>query len=340
MAGGSRENSYADYLAKIMQYKAKNASMYGGSQPYGTKYGEEGQNIVRGIFGGPVGWGEIAAGKGYLGQGNDIFAGSTLNDAMTSDVYDSMTDDEWNAFAHMTGSEQLQWIQKRQAELKDPNSPANQQKAAAAKAKGEEDARQAAYDKRVSEQDSLIAKVKAFADEMNMPIDQLMQKDEFAKALNANTYQNSMGAGLNTGAGAGGLSQLNADMATKRALLGYQFQRQQAGQQALGNAYGMLANQNATAEDIARYNQGMNLQMQSLQNQSQQANYQQHLQQSGGLLGAIGGTIGSIYGGPAGGQAGYSLGSSLGQQNYMSQNPWHAPQYTYPSTGRNYGGNY
>lgn len=303
----------------------------------GTPYGKTGENTAKVILGGPIGWYEAATGHSVLGE-NDPWSGTTMNPNMTEDVYNSMTPEEWAHFAHGSQQEQDDFIKSRQSELRDPNSPANQQKAAQAKADKEEAARQKAASDREAAQTELINKVKAFADEMNMPVDQLMQKDEFAQALNRVTYQDTMGSAMARGAGTGGLSQANADQATKNALLGYQFQRQQAGQQAYNQAYGMLANQSNTAEDIARYNQGMNLQMQGLQAQQQYQQYQQNLQRSGGMLGMIGAGVGAYFGGPAGMAAGYQIGSGVGQQNYLNQHPYTPYKYSYPSSGRPLGG--
>lgn len=319
---GSRTKDWADYQRYVKDAWTNQWARRGGEQ------------VARGLLGGPVGWYELASGKSLLG-GNDPFNGTTINRNMTEDVYNAMTPQEWQAFAKMSDDEQANFISSKSREV--------------AKGKSQQDAAdkaQAALDKQRSDREAaqadLIKKVQAFADEMNMPIDQLMQKDGFAQALRNTTYQNSMGNAMNTGAGAGGLSQANADQTTKNALLGYQFQRQQAGQQALGNAFNMIGQQNATAEDIARYNQNMNLQMQALQAQRQAADYQQGLSRSGGTLGLVGAGLGAYFGGAAGAQAGYQIGSGIGQQNYQTSNPYQAYRYTYPSStrGGGLGGSY
>lgn len=322
---GSRTTSYQEYQKQLEQHRKNN-------------YGKSGQDFVRGLFGGPVGWYELASGKSLLGQ-NDPFAGSTLSDSMDEEVYNSMSPDEWARFAKMSREEQAAFFDSRKREIA-AVMPELQKKAKAEKELA--DKRSA----RETAQDDLIKKVQAFADEMNMPIDQLMQKDEFAQALNKQSYQNAMGRALNTGAGMGGLSQVNADQATKNALLGYQMQRKSMGQQAMGQAFGMLQNQNVWAEDIARYNQGLDFQMQEAEAMRRMQEYQQGMGQAQGMAGMIGGIAGAIYGGPSGAAMGQQIGSNLGGMRYQSNNPYQSYKFTYPSTSRKpsgsggLGGNY
>lgn len=326
---GSNSSSWADYQKQLNNQ--------------GSMGGNTGRDVLRGFIGGPVGWGEIAGGQsaltGLFGMDDPLGGmGTSLSKDMSEDVYNSMSDGEWNHFRSLGTGAQQAFIQQRQREIRDPNSQYNLQQADRKKQSDAEAALKVKADARGAAQDDLVKKVQAFADEMNMPVSELMQKDDFAQALNKVTYQNSVGKSLNTGAAGGGLSTANADQATKNALLGYQFQRQQVGNQARNEAFGMLSNQNAAAEDISRYNQGMNLQMQSLQAQSQAQQYQQNLSRSGQTLGMIGGVIGGIYGGAAGAGAGYNLGSGLGQSQYQSSNPYKPYQYSYPSSSRGGGG--
>ncbi len=322
MPNGSRTSSWDEYLKTRQTNRT------------GNDLQDVGVGALRFFVGGPAGWGELANGasKGRTSEGtNDLLGihfgdGTTLNDMMTEEIYNSMTPEEWEKFAHMSRQEQASFINERQTGL-------IKNKAAQKGVDDEVNALQSEADKRKFQQNDLIAKVQKFADEMNMSVGDLMQKDDFAKHLNAVTYQNSMANAMSSGAGGGGISQANSDAATKNALLGYQFQRQQAGLAARNDAFGMITNQGAAAEDLRRYNQGMDLQMQSLAAQSEQASYQQSLQQSGGTLGLIGGAVGAYFGGAQGAQAGYSLGSGLGQQNYMSNNPYKPYKYSYPTGG-------
>lgn len=344
---GSRTGSWADYQAYLQKKygapggdkKSGGAIWNAGGTQNQQQYNEaifrgerRGQDAVRGGIGGPVGWIELMMGKGLFG-GNDPFDGSTYSGAMTEEVYNSMSPQEWQSFAKMDGGSQEAFIQQRTNEIarwKNDPERLKREKEEAELAQKQKD-RQAA-------QDDMITRVRAFAEEMNMPLDQLMQRDEFAQALNRNTYQNTLGRAYSTGAGLGGLSQQNADYMTKKALLGYQMQRQQAGQQALSNAFGMVQNQNMWAEDIARYNQGLNLQFQQAEAMRRQQQYMQGLGQQQGFGGMVGGILGGIYGGPTGAAMGQQVGSSMAGQRYQSNNPYQSYQFTYPSSTRPSGG--
>jgi hypothetical protein len=339
---GSKTGSWAEYQA----YLQKKYGVSGGATKTGAlwnlgktqnqqQYNEaifrgerEGQDATRGLLGGPVGWLELAMGKGLLG-GNDPFDGSTYSGAMTEDVYNSMSPQEWQAFAKMDGGSQEAFIQQRTKQIERYKNDPERLK----REKEEAELVQKQKDRQLA-QDDMIAKVRAFADEMNMPIEELMQKDGFAQALNRHTFQNAMGSGMNRGAGIGGLSQANADMATKKALLGYHMQRQQQGQQALSNAFGMVQNQNMWAEDIARYNQGLNLQFQQAEAARRQQEYQQGLGQAQGFAGMVGGIMGGIWGGPTGAAMGQQIGSNMGGQRYQGNNPYTPYQFTYPNSTR------
>lgn len=352
---GSRTTSWEEYNRYL--------------QAGGVNGGNTGQDVgnffLRTGLGGPVGTGEYAygasQGKPSMG-GNDLLGihfgnGTTINKNMTEGVYNSMTPEEWENFAHMNEQEQNNFIAYRMKDVAKDQAKKAKFDAAELEKKKAADEYDKVYNERIKRQNDIMARVQAFADEMNMPIDQLMQKDEFAKALNANVYQQASSAGNYGGVG-GGLSQQNADLQTKRALLGYQMERQARGQQALNQVYGMQQQQIGTTEGIRQfnagldqYNQNLDLQMQALRAQSQQQAYQQGLQRSGQTLGMIGGVIGGIYGGAGGASAGYNIGSGLGQSQYQNNNPYKPYQYNYPSTNRNtygtsggglgsYGGNY
>lgn len=280
------------------------------------------------LAGGPVGWAKQASGEGGLGG---TFGERRADIGLTEEDFYLMSDDEHNQYENMNQNQRANFL----ARIREERAAEGAENAKRMKAEKDlEDKRIA----REGAQDDLIAKVRAFADQMNMPIDQLMAKDEFAQALNKQTYQNTMGQALNTGAGMGGLSQVNADQATKNALLGYQMQRQQMGQQAMGQAYGMVNNQMLQAEDIARYNQGMNLQMQEAEAMRRQQEYMQGLGQAQGKAGMIGGIMGGIWGGPTGAAMGQQIGSSMGGQRYQSNNPYKSYKFAYPSSTRPSGG--
>lgn len=333
MPQGNRTQSWEEYQKLIKGYKKGQT---------GDKSLEQ---LARVWLGGPVGWYEAISGKDVLHDitGYSPFAGTQLNEAMTEDVYNAMTPEEWERFAHLDAAEQIDFIQKKQLELtRIKNNPV---RLAQEKAMAEQEAKRKA---RELQQDEIIKKVTEFADLMNMPVDKLMQQPDVARMLNQG-LETSMRSAMSTGAGMGGLSYANAQQAYSNALAGLHAQRQAAGQQALGNVYGMLSNQLATAEDIARYNQGLNLQFQEAEAMRRQQEYMQGLGVAQGRAGMIGGVIGGIWGGPSGAAMGQQIGSGLGGMRYQNQNPYKPYQFTYPSgtrpqsggmSSRQYGGNY
>lgn len=321
----SRTGSWKEYQ-QLLNSKGAFGMQRGGNSEQAL------QNAGRTILGGPVGAYEAVSGKPLFG-GNDPWSGSTLNRNMTEEVYNSLSAEEWKQFAHLSHEDQITFIKNKQAEIQAYNNDPNRlaQIEAERKLKEEEANRKI-------QQDMLIKKVQDFAAQMNMPVDKLMQQDGFAQALNRQTYQNTAANSMSGGMGPGGYSQNVANDATTRALTAYQFQRQQAGQQALGSAFGMINQQNVMAEDIARYNQGMNLQMQQAQAAQQMQQYMQGLGQQQGFGGMIGGIIGGAYGGPTGAAMGQSIGSNMAGTRYQSSNPFNSYKYNYPSSTRPSGG--
>jgi hypothetical protein len=179
---------------------------------------------------------------------------------------------------------------------------------------------------------NILKQIQDFANEMNMPIDKLMRVDSFAQALNNQTFSNAMASGMSTGAGAGGLSTLNATDSAQRALLGLYDSRRQAGQNALTNAYGLLNQQGLQLEDIRRYEQGLDLNLQSAA-----AAAQQHAAaQKAAMFQAVGSMAGGVIGYGIGGAQGASLGSGLGGGlGALGGSYGYKPyQFTYPSSNR------
>lgn len=326
-ASGSRTSGWAEYNAKIDEFRRKYGANYDPSMP--SRANKEGEAWANILLGGPVGWYKGITGKSILGPGMEPFEGTTLSGYMTEDVFNSMTDDEWASFAHMNDEAQRSFIASKRKQMEKENAQLTEQQR-----KEKELADKAAA--REAQQDDLIKKVQAFAAEMNMPMEQLMQKDGVAQALHKASYQGAFNQG--GGAGVGGLSAVNAARTTENALLGYQGQRQAMGQQALGNAFGMLSNQMNQAEDIARYNHSLNLQMQEAEAMRRMQEYQQGLGAAQGKAGMIGGVIGGIWGGPTGAAMGQTIGSNMGGQRYQSSNPFKSYQYSYPSSTRPSGG--
>jgi hypothetical protein len=248
--------------------------------------------------------------------------------AQNKDVFQSMNDEDWAEFSKMGSKDQSNWVAKRKAEL-----PKRKAQSDAEKAQKDE------AEKRKGAENDIISKLRAFADEMNMPIEQLLQKDEFAKALQAHTTNTALTGAAGRGLGPGGISTQNADYTSKKALLGYQMQRQQMGQQAENQAFGMINNQGLRAEDLRRYNQGLDLQQQQADAARKYQMYLQGVGQAGQTMGMVGGVIGGIYGGAAGATAGQKVGSSFGEYQYQQNNGYNPYSYKAPSGVYSQGGN-
>lgn len=332
--------SYEDYAAYKAAYEREQKSYGGGgytdangnwqSNPQDNG-SDTGRRVMAGILGGPIGWYEAATGKKVLtNEAMKLFGiKPTYAEMNDEDVFNSMSPGDWDEFNKMNDEERRDFVKSRKAKI----GPELEAKREADRKRIEAEAKQKDFD---DQRTKIIAKVQAFADEMGMPIEQLMQKDEFAKALNKNTYSQAMGAAANRGLGLGGLSMTNADQATKNALIGYQMQRQQAGQNALGNAYGMLSQMGGESENARRYEQGLNLQLQQASEAAQQRAHAEGLGQRQSLFGLAGGALGAYFGGPTGATMGYNLGSSIGGSTYNTYQP---KGYTYPNVaGRGSGG--
>lgn len=308
---GSRTNSWEQY-ANQRKYDS----------------GRTGQDWGRAILGGPVGWGEVANGKGLLGD-NDPFSGTTMNFNMTEDVYNSMSPEEWAHFAKMSNDEQVAFIQQRRQAVmqgginkavgqRDPNSPEGQARAKAAK-----DAEYEAWRKQT------LTRLDDFSKKMGMSVDQLIQSgDAGVKAAQMTGERAAAQQALAAGAGPGGLSMLNTQKAAADSMNNYQMQRQGMGLQATQSLMGGLQNQYMNDEDRRRYEQGMNLQLQQAQAAAQQQKYMMGQQQASGLGGLVGTGIGAYFGSP---QAGQAIGSQLGASSYQGSNPYKPYQYQYPS---------
>lgn len=283
-------------------------------------------SVINAFIGGPAGWYKEAAGEGGIG-GN--YGEHHADFGLSEADYEAMTDEEHDAYEKMNQNQRASFLEKMRTARKTEADAAAAQKA-------EEDKLAKQRADREAAQDDLVKKLSLFADEMNMSVDQLMQRDDVAKALNEQTFQHAARAG--GGAGPGGLSAYNTRLATEQALIGYRTQRQGMAQQAWNQAHGMLGNQMNQAEDIARYNQGLNLQLQEAEAARQQAAYAQRLGAQQGLGGMIGGIAGAYFGGPTGAAMGQQVGSQLAGQRYQQNNPYKAYQFKYPSSSRPKGG--
>lgn len=298
-------NSYEDYRKGVEQGRTS----------------ETGQRLLAGIFGGPIGWYEAATGKNVVTNEAAKLLGDTpayeeMND---EDVYNSMSPADWDSFGKMNDKERASFVAQRKKQIQ-PDIEAQKKRA-------EQEAKQAAFD---DQRQKIIAKVQAFADEMNMPVDELLKRDDFAKALNQTVMAQASQQGSNRGFGVGGISAANADEATKRALIGYQMQRQTAGQDALSKAHYMLSGMAGEAENARRYEQGLDLQLQQANEAMRQRQYAEGLGQRQTMMGLIGTGVGAYFGGPTGAAIGGQLGSSIGGYTYGQYNP---QAYKYPSAG-------
>lgn len=185
----------------------------------------------------------------------------------------------------------------------------------------------AQIDKEQTSQDDTQAKLRAFADEMNKPLDFNDPKVKIilAQATGAAT-QDASNRGIQ-----GGLSVANTQQAQANAAAGMDAQRKQLGLQALstsgsqGLGLAQLRENQYQYDSRAQYEQQMNQ-----YNQARQANA------SGwGLAGGVvGGIAGAYFGGPAGAAAGYSAGSALGAG--LGGSNYGPPPVDYSSATRGY----
>jgi hypothetical protein len=243
-------------------------------------------------------------------------------------VFDSMSDDDWEAFANLSTPQQNEWIKKRKQAI--PAQSAGDAAAAAQKAK------EAAYQQW---RDDTLKKLSSFADNMNMSVGDLVKHGD-AGIMNAQ-QQGSRAAGLSAlaaGAGEGGLSTANTQRAVADAAMKYQMQRQAMGQQAYGQVLNGLQTQYMNDEDRRRYEQNMNLQLQQAQAAAQNQKYMQKQQQQSGLFGLLGTAVGGYFGGAQGAQAGGQIGQAYGSYSYGQQNPYQPYNYQYPGQTSGYGG--
>lgn len=296
---------------------------------------QQGGQWARNILGGPIGWIMNATGKRNAFENTiheGLYGGIAFEEMNDRDVYESMQPGDWDAFNKMSNEERRAFMVKRKAEVGKQKSVESEQQAAADKEK--ENAAQ--RDKFRNDQ---IARLDAFAKEMGMPVEQLMQTDAYAKALRDQTYAQSAQGAANSGLGYGGMSAMNADQTTKNALLGYQMQRQQAGAQATQQAFNMMSQVENDAEGRRRYEQDMNMQLQAAQQQAQMRNYAEQQGKKQGLYSMAGGIIGGMYGGPTGAAFGSQLGSGLAGS---TSQPYQATGYKYPTgtSARGSGGLY
>lgn len=265
------------------------------------------RDIAQGFLAPGISW--LADATGNQTQINNLtdFAGiwknTVENKNMTQDVYNSMTPAEWDAFQKMNPNDQDGFIASRKTQIGQQN-PIK------------------------SAQDKMISQLTAFAQQMNMPVDQLLKQDDFAKMLHGTSIAQGVQQGIGQGLGAGGYSQNAANASATKSLLGYQMQRQQAGNQALDQINNIYSQQ-----------QGMQLTNNAINTQAANA-YLQNVaagqqKMESGLLAAFGGGAGAAGLGasalknqqsqPSGGAQGY--GSSMPNSNYGTSYSGGGPSY-------------
>lgn len=174
-----------------------------------------------------------------------------------------------------------------------------------------------------------MTKLSTFANEMNMPVEQLIAKGDLGvQNAGATGRSQASAAAYGAGLGGGGISNVNTQRAVTDAQSKYQLQRAQIGLGATNSLLGNMSDMAHTAEDTRRYNQGLDMQMQQAQQQAGMFQFQQKQNQIGAITGAVGGVAGAYFGGPAGAAAGYGLGSGLGS---AAAGTYQTKPYTMPS---------
>lgn len=189
-----------------------------------------------------------------------------------------------------------------------------------------EDPAATAMKERQGRLDQIQGQLQKFADEMNMPLDQVLKTDQYAKA----SQQNALAASGQDAllGGSGGLAASGASKTMNDALVGYGMQRRQLGLQALGQTGEMAGQAANNAQQWAQFQGGLDMNMQQMQDQASQQAFQAQQGQNRGIGSAIGAGIGALgfIGGPALGAAtmagGAALGGGLGGMATGSYSPY------------------
>jgi hypothetical protein len=304
-----------------------------------------GRTGVKGFFEGvdPLTWiggGKRSVGQQFLGGsvGSEDFLGNISWEETPDDrdVYSQMDERQWTELKGLSAVAQRNWIRTRANELKTGTGKprgvfqshrnlGDAQDPEADPAAAEQANNEAAYQK--WRKDTMM-RLDAFSKEMGMPVEELIKKGDLGvmnadKAATSAAGSASYGAGL----GGGGVSSMNTQRAVTDAQAKYQLQRAGLGMQATTSLLGSMGQMAHENEDIRRYEQGMNLQMQNANEQLRQRQYAEGKGQQTALFGLAGGVVGGMYGGPAGAAMGSQLGSGLGGMTYKQYTP---QGFTYP----------
>jgi hypothetical protein len=241
-----------------------------------------------------------------------------FNGDMTEDVFNSMTDDDWATFKALPQNQQSAYILKRRQDIAAGKVAANAEQERVRKEQEYQAWRQ-----------QTMVRLDEFSKKMGMSVEELIKAGDagvIAARNDAASMSGRQGLGLT-----GGVSAANTERAVADAAMRYQLQRQQMGAQATEGLLGQLNTQYLNDEDRRRYEQNMNLQLQSANGAAMAAKYAQAQQQQAGLMGMAGTVLGGIWGGAEGAKAGGQIGPAFGTYQYGNSNPYQPYQYQYPS---------
>lgn len=179
-----------------------------------------------------------------------------------------------------------------------------------------------------------------FSKQMNMPVEELIRRGDLGvRNAESNARSDAGSAAFGAGLSSGGVSSMNTQRAVTDAQSRYQLERAGLGLNATNSLMNNMSNMGREQEDIRRYEQGMNMQLQQTNEMARQRSYAEGAGRQSNLFGIAGGVLGAMYGGPlgrtAGATAGYQLGSGLGRATYGEYKP---TQMSYPTGNTRYGG--
>lgn len=282
-----------------------------------SEFQDAGVDIAHWALGGPGR--ELGLDLGGIGTfGGHVAHKQLMNDPEGEALFNEMTDDEHAAYERMNEAEGRQFLEKIRSRAKGKG-----QVNAAAKAAADREAEYAAWRQRKMQD------LDAFSKKMGMSVEELIASGDLgikASRNDAAAAAGRRGLGLT-----GGISDMNSQRAVADASLKYQMGRQQLGLQATQGLMTGLQQDYMNTEDRRRYEQGLDLQLQSAQAAAYNQQYLQKQQQRAGLFGIAGTVVGGIFGGAPGAKAGGEAGQAAGGLSYSQQQPYQPPQYNYPS---------
>lgn len=312
---------YDDY--KSYQNQAKYDDVRRGGGALAGQGKAQWQDAAAAALGGPIGWYEAATGKKVLsnqihGLFGDQAAYQEMND---EEVFKSMSPQDWEAFNKMSPGERLSFVTSRRTQIAVGKAPKPGEQEAANKEKQFQEWKM-----------QKMRDLDAFSKQMGMSVQDLIKAgDAGVQAAGANATSQAGAAAYGAGLTGGGVSAMNTQRAVTDAQQRYQMGRQQLGLQATNDLLGQMGQMGRENEDIRRYEQSMNLNLQNAQEQARQRNYAEGMGRQQSMFGLAGGVIGGVYGGPQGAAMGYNIGSGVGGMAYQ---PYTARAPQYPSGQR------